>query len=82
MVFPRIHSRPDGEDIGTVKPAGAGMHSGMWSWSMTVCLAGPAFGSTTNGYETTRGDAGRAMLDCNRRYLKTRPVDYTKVQAD
>jgi hypothetical protein len=49
---------------------------------MTVCLAGPAFGSTTNGYETTRGDAGRAMLDCNRRYLKTRPVDYTKVQAD
>jgi hypothetical protein len=47
---------------------------------MTVCLAGLAFGATTNGYASTQGDAGRAMLDCYKRYLKTRPVAYTKVQ--
>ena len=44
-------------------------------------LADPAFGPTMNGYETTRGRAGRAMLDFYRRYLTTRLVDYTKVQA-
>ena len=81
VVFPRIHSRSDGEPIGMVRPAGAGLHSGQWSWSMTVCLAGPAFGATTNGYASTRGDAGRAMLDRYARYLKSRPRDYTKAQA-
>jgi len=54
------------------------MHSGLWSWSMMVCVASPAFGATTNGYESTRGDAGRAMLACYKRYLRSRPVDYTR----
>ena len=81
VVLPRIHSDLDGEYIGSVRPAGAGMYSGQWSWSMTVCLAGPAFGLPTNGYENTRGNAGRAMLHCYARYLKTRPRDYAKVRA-
>lgn len=51
VVFPRIHSRHDGEYVGTVR---------------------------LNGDGSTRGDAGRAMHDCYKRYLRSRLVDYTR----
>src|SRR4051794_13165909 len=74
VVFPRLYPRPEGECIGMVRLTGPSM----WSWFMTVRLPGPTFGSPTNGYEETRDDAGRAMLECYERYLKSRPVDYTR----
>ena len=81
VVFPRIHSRPDGEDIGSVYLIRGGMKDSLWQWSMTVSLSGLAFGRQTNGTTAQRGEAAHAMLDCYARYLKTRPVDYTRVKA-
>ena len=76
--FERIQSRPDAEYIGGVNLIRGGMKDGLWQWSMTVSLPGPAFGRPTNGTSAQRAEAAHAMLDCYTLYLKTRPVDYTR----
>jgi hypothetical protein len=56
--------------IGRVYQVPHGSEKGLWIWSMTVVLPGPRFTHVTSGRESTRGDAGRRVVECYERMLK------------
>jgi hypothetical protein len=80
--FPRFHMETGDETIGTVHRITGGPENGLWQWSMTVSLPGPRYGRPTNGRSEKRSDAARAMIECYRHYLSTRPMDYQKRSRD
>ena len=53
----------DGEEIiGRVYRIRHGTEQGLWFWSMTVSLPGPAF-TARDGTEARRGDTGRRVVE-------------------
>jgi hypothetical protein len=74
--FPRFHMVEGDETIGNVHQIKGGLQSGLWQWSMTVALSGPAYGPPTNGTEADKVEAGRKVIACYRHYLSTRPEHY------
>lgn len=76
--FPRFHMVEGDEPIGGVDLIQGGLQSGLWQWSMTVSLSGPAYGLPTNGVEKDKIEAGRKVIACYRHYLSTRPETYPR----
>jgi hypothetical protein len=59
----------DGEEIiGRVYRIRHGTEQGLWFWSMTVSLPGPAF-NARSGTEAHRGEAGRRVIEAYQRML-------------
>jgi hypothetical protein len=76
--FPRFHMETGDETIGNVHRITGGPQDGKWQWSMTVTLAGPRYGSPISGTVDKRSDAARAVFECYRHYLSTRPRQYPR----
>ena len=76
--FPRTFPLTGDEPIGNVHLVKGGLESGLWKWSLTASLPGPAYGRPTNGVEQSRGAAGRKVIEVYRHYLSTRPEQYPR----
>jgi hypothetical protein len=76
--FPRFHPTQGDETIGNVYLIEGEPQSGQWQWSMTVSLPGPRYGEPTSGIETSRGAAGRRVVEVYRHYLSVRPEEYLR----
>ncbi len=76
--FPAFHPTVGDETIGNVHQIEGGPQSGLWQWSMTVSLPGPGYGGPTSGTESSRGAAGRRVIEVYRHYLSTRPEQYPR----
>ena len=75
--FPRTFPITGDEPIGNVHRITGGPEDSLWQWSMTASLPGPMFHGRS-GVEADKVEAGRAVIDCYRRYLSTRPEKYPR----
>jgi hypothetical protein len=57
--------------VGRVYRIGQGMDRGQWLWTMLVDLPGPRF-THRNGTASTRGEAGRKVVEAYERLLQSR----------
>jgi hypothetical protein len=71
--FPRFRMETGDETIASVRLIDSGPDCGLWQWSMTVSLPGPAYGSPISGRETSRGAVGWRTFETDRHDLSTRP---------
>src|SRR3954469_1965545 len=67
--FPAFHMAEGDETIGNVHQIKGGLQTGLWQWSMTVALSGPAYVRPTNGVEATRGAPARKVIAVYRHCL-------------
>src|SRR3954453_4385237 len=74
--FPAFHMEEGDETIGNVHQIEGGPRAGLWQWSTTV--PGPAYGSSTNGVDATRGAAGRRVIEVYQHYLSTLPEKFLR----